>query len=108
MGQERYILGGTPKLRFLFCLPRIPVEGRHMSKSQSPTQLPPSSPEFRRAQRTRGLSRYKRSETARLVRGALDAGLTVRGIEADPVTGALRILVGKGDEPIETVKDLIK
>ena len=51
----------------------------------------------------RGLSRYKRSETARLLKGALDAGLTVRGLEVDPVSGALRVLVESGkDEPRET------
>jgi hypothetical protein len=54
----------------------------------------PSSPRRRRSP-----SRYKRSETSRLLRGAIDAGLTVRGLEVDPVTGALRVLVGKGDEP---------
>ena len=54
-------------------------------------------------------SRYKRSETLRLLKGAIDAGLTVRGLETDLVTGALRVLVGKPDEPDgETVKDLIK
>jgi hypothetical protein len=58
-----------------------------MAKSRNPAQ--PSK------QRTRGASRYKRSETARLLRAAADAGLPVRSIEADPVTGALRILVGE-------------
>jgi hypothetical protein len=30
----------------------------------------------------------------------MDAGLTVRGIEVDPVTGALRVLTGSGkDKP---------
>jgi hypothetical protein len=48
-------------------------------------------------QRTRSASRYKRSETSRLLRGAIDAGLTVRGIEADPVTGTLRILLDSGN-----------
>jgi hypothetical protein len=50
----------------------------------------------------RGASRYRRSETTRLLRAAADAGLTVRGIEADPVTGSLRILVGKDDEKART------
>ena len=51
-------------------------------------------------QRTRGFSRYKRSETARLLKGAMDAGLPVRGIEVDPITGVLRVLVGSGkDKP---------
>ena len=53
-----------------------------MAKSQKPPQPP----------RQRNASRYKRSETSRLVQGALDAGLTVRGIEVDPATGVLCIL----------------
>ena len=62
-------------------------EGRHMAKSHNPPQ--PSK------QRTRGASRYKRSETSRLLKGAADAGLTVRSFEVDPVTGALRVFVGE-------------
>jgi hypothetical protein len=54
------------------------------------------------SQRTRGASRYKRSETSRLLRGAIDAGLTVRGLEVDPATGTLRLLFdsakGKSDD----------
>ena len=46
-----------------------------MAKSQKPPQPP----------RQRNASRYKRSETSRLVQGALDAGLTVRGIEVAPL-----------------------
>jgi hypothetical protein len=34
----------------------------------------------------------------------MDAGLMVRGIEVDPVTGALRVLTG----PVEPAKDLAK
>jgi hypothetical protein len=49
--------------------------------------------------RARSFSRYKRSETSRLVRGVIDAGLPVRGIEVDPDTGKLRVLVGEPDEP---------
>ena len=60
-----------------------------MPKPQTPTQPV--------KQRTRGLSRYKRSETKRLLKGALDAGLPVRGFEVDPTTGVLRVLVGKPD-----------
>jgi hypothetical protein len=48
--------------------------------------------------RRRGFTRYKRSETARLLRGAMDAGLTVRGFEVDPITGRLRVLVGESDD----------
>jgi len=67
-----------------------------------------NSPQPSKPQPTRGSSRYKRSETFRLVKGAQDAGLTVRGLEVDPVTGVLRVLVGNPDETAEKVKDLIK
>ena len=50
----------------------------------------------------RGVSRYRRSETTRLLKSAQDAGLTVRGLEVDPATGALRVLVGSGNEAKET------
>jgi len=56
-----------------------------MAKSRNPT----------RKRRTRSASRYKRSETSRLLKGAADAGLTVRSFEVDPVTGTLRIFVGE-------------
>jgi len=69
-----------------------------VAKSHTPT----------RKQRVRSASRYKRSETSRLLKGAADAGLTVRSFEVDPVTGALRVFVDKGGEPVEKVKDLIK
>ena len=72
------------------------------------SHMPQSPPQPLKARRPRGLTRHKRRETARLVRSVLDAGLSVRGVEVDPVTGALRVLVGKPDEPVETVKDLIK
>ena len=61
-----------------------------MIKSRNPAQ--PSK------QRMRSASRYKRSETSRLLKGAADAGLTVRSFEIDPVTGALRVFVGKSGE----------
>jgi hypothetical protein len=64
-----------------------------MAKSQSHPLKP----------RARGASRYKRSETSRLLKGAIDAGLTVRGLEVDSVTGALRVLVEPDkDKPKET------
>jgi hypothetical protein len=47
----------------------------------------------------RGASRYRRSETSRLIKGAIDAGLTVTGLEVDPTTGAFRVLVGNPSEP---------
>jgi hypothetical protein len=67
-----------------------------MAKLRTPAA--PSKP------RPRSSSRYKRSETFRLLKGAADAGLTVRSFEVDPVTGALRIFVGEHDEPVEKGK----
>ena len=59
----------------------------------------PQSPPQHSKRRPRGLTRHRRRETARLLRSTIDAGLTVRGIEVDPVTGALRVLVAKPGEP---------
>jgi hypothetical protein len=66
-----------------------------MAKSQNFLQKPERRP--------RGFSRYKRSETFRLVKGAQDAGLTVRGLEVDPATGVLRVLIGNPDETAANV-----
>ena len=70
--------------------------------------MPQSPPQPPKARRPRGLTRHRRRETARLLRSTIDAGLTVRGIEVDPDSGALRVLVGEPDEPVETVEDQIK
>ena len=72
------------------------------------TSLMPQSPPQPPKRRPRGLTRHRRRETARLLRSTIDAGLTVRGIEVDPDSGALRVLVGEPDEPVETVEDQIK
>ena len=40
--------------------------------------------------------RTRKPSTARLLKGAIDAGLTVRGIELD-ATGTLRVLVGNSE-----------
>lgn len=61
----------------------------------------PQNPQQPPKQRPRSLSRFKRSETSRLLRSALDAGLPVRGVEVDPVTGKITVLVGKPDETVE-------
>jgi hypothetical protein len=68
-----------------------------MTKSQDSPQGPkqPSTP------RTPRFGRYRRSETARLLRGAADAGRSVRGLEVDPTTGALRILFDNPGAPPE-------
>jgi hypothetical protein len=63
-----------------------------MAKARTPLQPP--------KQRPRSSSRFKRSETFRLLKGVEDAGHTVRGVEIDPTTGVLRVLIGKpGIEP---------
>jgi hypothetical protein len=49
--------------------------------------------------RTRGLSKFKRTDLTKAARAALAAGLPVRGIDIDPVTGRIRVLIG---EPGET------
>jgi len=51
--------------------------------------------------------RTRKPSAARLLKGAIAAGLTVRGVELDP-TGTLRVLVGEPDELVETVEDQIK
>ena len=42
--------------------------------------------------------RTRKPSAARLLKGAIDAGLTVRGIELD-ATGTLRVLVGNSEAP---------
>jgi hypothetical protein len=63
-----------------------------MTKSPDPQKEPPRP-------RTPRFARYRRSETARLLKGAADAGHSVRGLEVDPTTGALRILFDKPGAP---------
>jgi hypothetical protein len=41
------------------------------------------------------------------MKGAMAAGLTVRGVELDP-TGKITVLTGKPGEPVEQSKDPIK
>jgi hypothetical protein len=68
--------------------------------------MPQNSPQQPK-RRPRPISRFKRSEATRLLQGVLDAGVPVRGVEVDHVTGDLRVLVGKPDEAgVEQVKDL--
>ena len=68
----------------------------------------PRTPPQPSKQRKRGPSRYRRSETSRLVKGAMDAGLPVRGIEVDHATGNLRVLVGKPGEPNNDLDSWLK
>jgi hypothetical protein len=64
----------------------------------NPSQPPPSAP-VKAQPRGRGGSRYRKTETKRLLKGAAEAGLVVRSFEVDPVTGVLRVFVGKPGEP---------
>jgi hypothetical protein len=53
-----------------------------------------AKPQTPKPPRYRSATRYKRSETSRLLQSAKDAGLQVTGLEVDPATGVLRVLVG--------------
>lgn len=48
--------------------------------------------------RSRGLTKIRKTEIDRATRGVLAAGLTVRGVEIDPMRGTFRVLVGQGEE----------
>jgi hypothetical protein len=45
--------------------------------------------------RTRGLSKFKRTDLAKAAQAAKTAGLPVRGIEIDPATGRFTVLIGE-------------
>ena len=49
--------------------------------------------------RTRGLSKFRKSEISRAIQGVRDTGLTPCGVEVDPVSGKIRVLVGEPGEP---------
>ena len=44
--------------------------------------------------RTRGLSKFKRTDLTSAAEATIAAGLSVRGVEVDPVSGKIRVLVG--------------
>ena len=44
--------------------------------------------------RTRGPSKFRKTEATRLVRAALDAGLSINRVECDPA-GKLSVIAGK-------------
>jgi hypothetical protein len=47
--------------------------------------------------------RIRKPSATRLMKGAMAAGLTVRGVELDP-TGKITVLVGKpGEQPTEAI-----
>jgi hypothetical protein len=43
----------------------------------------------------RGPSKFRKTEATRLVRAALDAGLSVNRVEHDPVSGRITVFPGK-------------
>jgi hypothetical protein len=49
--------------------------------------------------RTRGLSKIKKTEITRVAKGLLAAGFPVRGIDVDPATGKISVLVGQPGAP---------
>jgi hypothetical protein len=50
----------------------------------------------------RGPSRFKRTETSRVVRATLAAGLSVERVEVDPHSGRIVVVVGKPEAALET------
>jgi hypothetical protein len=57
-----------------------------------------AKPKPKLKRRTRGLTKIRQSEVARAVRGTVAAGLSVRGVEVDPVTGKFSVLIGPPTE----------
>jgi hypothetical protein len=55
--------------------------------------------------RTRGFTRYKRSDVARAIYGVEDTGKSVERVEIDPATGKI-IIVPKSDTPGAQNNDL--
>jgi hypothetical protein len=58
-----------------------------------PHVVPPRKP--------RGASRFKRSETARIIKGVVDAGFSPCGVEADHASGTMKVLFGKSDTRLD-------
>jgi hypothetical protein len=48
-----------------------------------------------RLRQGRGLTKIKRTEITRAALGVLAAGLTLSGVEIDPISGKFRVLVGE-------------
>jgi hypothetical protein len=55
----------------------------------------PKTPRQPKPRAGRSPARFTRSEATRLLKGALNLGVPVRGIEVDTNTGALRVLFGE-------------
>ena len=62
----------------------------------------------------RGPNKFRKTETTRLLRAALDAGLSINRVECDPITGKIVVFPGKpgdvsgGDNPRDEVLDAPK
>ena len=56
--------------------------------------------------RTRGPSKFKRTDLTKTAKATLAAGLSVRGIEVDPVTGRITIQVGPPAAPTDEPTDV--
>ena len=57
-----------------------------------------AKPQPRPPKRTRGFTRYKRSDVARAIYGVEDTGKSVERVEIDPATGKI-VIVPKSDAP---------
>jgi hypothetical protein len=55
------------------------------------------SPVKQRQRRERSPSRFRRTEASRLVRAALDAGLTIGRVEVDTVSGKISVIPGNAE-----------
>jgi hypothetical protein len=56
----------------------------------------------------RGKNKFLRSETTRLCRAVLGAGLNIHRVECDPVTGKIAVFPGKPETISESVNDFDK
>ena len=54
----------------------------------------------------RGLSKFKKTDLTRAAKATLAAGLPVRGIDVDPVTGRITIQVGPPAAPTDEPTDV--
>jgi hypothetical protein len=52
----------------------------------------------KKQRRTRGPSKFRKTEVVRAARAMLAAGLSVRGVEVDPTTGRFSVLIGQPTE----------
>jgi hypothetical protein len=52
-------------------------------------------PKSKQPRRTRGLSKFTRTDLTKAAKATLAAGLPVRGIDVDPATGKITVLVGE-------------